>query len=203
MDQLVRLRRPLLAGLVVVLAVLVVGQRLGGATGGGARPPSALAAATGENIGDVGSAPPPVATTGGEVVVDVVGAVRRGGLYHLPAGSRVADAVRMAGGVTRHAQLEAVNLAAALADGELVLVPRAGVAAASGAPGAATPAPPVQLSVATAEQLDTLPGIGPAMAARIVQYRQEHGTFRSVDDLTGVPGIGPAKLAALKDLVVP
>jgi competence protein ComEA len=137
-------------------------------------------------------------------VVDVVGAVRRPGLLRLAQGSRVADAVRLAGGTTPRAQLDLVNLAAPLADGEQVVVPRAGGAGATPAgavPGA--PVAPLQLSVATAEQLDALPGVGPATAAKIVAYRQEHGPFRSVDDLVGVPGIGPAKLAALKDLVVP
>jgi competence protein ComEA len=199
--DLARHRRRLLAGLVVVLAVLVVGQRLGvgvgaGSSGASTRPARAPVPAT-------TPASASSATPIGELVVDVVGAVRRGGLYRLPAGSRVADAVRMAGGVTRRAQLELVNLAAPLADGEQVLIPRAGAAGAAAAPGATVPAAPIQLSVATPEQLDTLPGIGPAMAARIVQYRQEHGTFHSVDDLAGVPGIGPAKLAALKGLVVP
>src|SRR3954447_15610644 len=187
--DLTHLRRPLLAALVLLLAVLVVGQRVAGGSSSGAAPAPARAA--------VAAAPPAE-----ELVVDVVGAVRRGGLYRLPAGSRVADAVRMAGGVTRRARLELVNLAAPLADGEQVLVPRDG-ASASAAPGATTPVAPLQLSVATAEQLDTLPGIGPATAARIVQYREEHGTFHAVDDLAGVPGIGPAKLAALEGLVVP
>jgi competence protein ComEA len=197
--DLVGLRRPLLAGLVLVLAVLVVAQRLGGGSGSGTPAPAREAVAA---AADPGGAEPARAGLSGALVVDVVGAVRHGGLYRLPAGSRVADAVRRAGGVTKRAQLELVNLAAPLADGEQVLVPRAG-AVAGAAAGATTPAAPLQLSVATAEQLDTLPGIGPATAARIVQYRQEHGTFRAVDDLAGVPGIGPAKLAALKGLVVP
>jgi competence protein ComEA len=195
--DLARHRRTLLAGLVLVLGVLVVGQRLGGSTGSGAAPAAARAPVETPPGGGAAVAP------SGELVVDVVGAVHRGGLYRLPAGSRVADAVRMAGGVTPRAQLELLNLAAPLADGEQVLVPRAGAAGTVAAPGATTPTAPLQLSVATPEQLDTLPGIGPAMAARIVQYRQAHGTFRSVDDLAGVPGIGPAKLAALKGLVVP
>src|SRR5204863_9498145 len=133
--------------------------------------------------------------------IDVVGAVRRPGLYRLPPGMRVADAVQRAGGATSHANLELLNLAAPLADGEQVVVPRAGAAAAAG--GAPTATAPLQLSVATAEQLDALPGIGPATAAKIVAYRQEHGAFHAVEDLVGVPGIGPAKLAALKGLVVP
>jgi competence protein ComEA len=189
--DLLRYRRPLLVALVAVLAVLVVAQRVRGSGSGAApvaRTPVAAAAA----------APPAL------LVVDVVGAVRRPGLYRLASGSRVADAVRRAGGATARAQLELLNLAAPLADGEQVVVPRKaapGTAGGPTSPGAA--AAPLQLSVATAEQLDALPGVGPATAAKIVAYREEHGPFHAVDDLVGVPGIGPAKLAALEGLVVP
>jgi competence protein ComEA len=107
--------------------------------------------------------------------------------------------------LTRRAERTAVNLAAPLADGEQVLVaPRGspvGGAAGGGSPGA--PAGPVSLSSATAEQLDTLPGVGPVTAQKIVTYRQEHGPFTSVDGLDAIPGIGPAKLADLRPLVVP
>src|SRR4051794_12889990 len=188
--DLTHLRRPLLAALVLLLAVLVVGQRGAGGSSSGAAPAPARAA--------VAAAPPAE-----QLVVDVVGAVRRGGLYRLPPGSRVADAVRMAGGVTPRAQLELVNLAAPLADGEQVLVPRAGASGAVSGSGTPASAAPIQLSVATPEQLDTLPGIGPPMAARMVKFRQEHGTFGAVDGLAGVPGMGPANPAALKGLVVP
>ena len=138
------------------------------------------------------------------MVVDVVGAVARPGLYHLPQGSRVADAVARAGGLTRHAERTAVNLAAPIADGEQVLV------AARGSPGGAgagrrppRPRSPVSLSSATAEQLDTLPGVGPVTAQKIVAYRQQHGPFTSVEALDAIPGIGPARIADLKGLVVP
>jgi len=138
------------------------------------------------------------------LVVDVVGAVRRPGLYRLPAAARIADAVERAGGPTKKADLEQVNLAAPLADGEQVVVPRrtsspggAGPAAEPGARG------PVQLSTATLEQLDALPGVGPVTAQKILDYRAKHGAFRSVDELDAVPGIGPARLDQLRDLVVP
>ena len=147
------------------------------------------------------------------VVVDVVGAVRRGGVVRLRAGARVADAVAAAGGPTADADLVRLNLAAALIDGERIAVPRFGapapavdpgaVSAAAGAGTGAAPSAgaPVNLNTATAEQLDTLPGVGPATAAAIVGDRDAHGPFRSVNDLGRVRGIGDAKLAQLRDLV--
>ena len=138
-----------------------------------------------------------------KLVVDVAGAVRRPGLYRLPDGSRVADALHRAGGPTSKAFLEGLNLAAPLADGQQVLVPRkvaGGAAAAAGAPGATGP---VSLSAATLEQLDTLPGVGPVTAQKILDYRTAHGAFRSVEELDAVPGIGPATIEELRELVIP
>ena len=139
------------------------------------------------------------------VVVDVEGAVRHPGLVRLPAGSRIADAVARAGGTTRLADRGGVNLAAPVSDGQQVLVPRRGAAAATSAAsgGAAAASGPVSLSSATAEQLDTLPGVGPVTAQKIVDYRTQHGAFHSVDELDAIPGIGPARLADLQGLVVP
>jgi competence protein ComEA len=137
-----------------------------------------------------------------ELVVDVAGAVRRPGLYHLAAGMRIADAVAAAGGATGKADVTLVNLAAPLADGEQVLVPaRGGAGAAAG--GTPSPTAPLDLNTASADQLDALPGVGPATAQKIIDYRQAHGPFRSIDELEGVPGIGPSKLAQLKGLVIP
>ncbi len=141
------------------------------------------------------------AATAPQLVVDVAGAVRRPGLYHLATGTRIADAVAIAGGATAKADTTLVNLAAPLADGEQVLVPARGAAAVSD--GSPSPAAPLDLNTASAEQLDALPGVGPATAQKIVDYRQQHGPFRSVDELEGVPGIGPSKLAQLKGLVIP
>ena len=140
-----------------------------------------------------------------KLVVDVAGAVRRPGLYRFADGSRVDDAIERAGGATPKAFLEALNLAAPLADGQQVLVPRkvaGGVPATStAAAGAATG--PVSLSAATLDQLDTLPGVGPVTAQKILDYRTAHGAFRSVEELDAVPGIGPATIEELRELVVP
>jgi competence protein ComEA len=147
------------------------------------------------------------------VVVDVEGAVRQPGLVRLRSGARVAEAVSRAGGFAPKADRAGVNLAAPLADGQQVVVPRAGAPptrVASGSASAsrsasASPAPgePVSLNTATAEQLDTLPGIGPVTAQKIVTFREQHGPFHSVDGLDAIPGIGPARLAELQGLVVP
>jgi competence protein ComEA len=148
---------------------------------------------------------PAVAPTTADVVVHVAGAVVRPGVARLPGGGRVTDAVAAAGGPTREADLDQVNLAARVSDGDRVYVPRRGELpppAVSGAPGSAMAKPgPVDLNTAGVEQLDALPGVGPATAKAIVDYRGSKGRFRSVDDLLAVPGIGPAKLATLKPLV--
>src|SRR6187551_865405 len=154
--------------------------------------------------------PPPPAAAGvsglptSRVVVDVVGAVRRPGLFRLAQGSRIADAVARAGGATAKADLTQVNLAAPLADGEQIVVPRRGApGAVGGGSSTGAPAGPVQLSTATLEQLDTLPGVGPSTAQKILDYREKHGAFSSVDELDAVPGIGPKRLEQLRELVVP
>jgi competence protein ComEA len=140
------------------------------------------------------------------LVVDVVGAVRDPGLYRLAQGTRIADAVARAGGATRAADLASVNLAAPLADGEQVVVPKrapagAGAAASGGVAPAAAPQGPVHLNTATLEELDALPGVGPATAQKILDYRTAHGAFSSVDELDAVPGIGPKRLEDLRRLV--
>ena len=137
------------------------------------------------------------------VVVHVAGAVRRPGLYRLRDGSRVADALAHAGGASRKANLEALNLAAPLVDGQQVLVPRSTPGVAGASAGSTQPTGPVSLSVATVDQLDELPGVGPVTAQKIIDYRTAHGAFRSVEELDAVPGIGPARLDTLKGLVVP
>jgi len=137
------------------------------------------------------------------VVVDVAGAVRRAGLYRLRSGSRIDDAIAAAGGPTAKAQLDSVNLAAPVADGEQIVVPGRGAAAASPAAAGSSPSAPLDLNSATLEQLENLPGIGPVTAQKILDYRQAHGAFHAVAELEGVPGIGPAHMAQLKGLVIP
>jgi competence protein ComEA len=140
------------------------------------------------------------------VAVDVVGAVRRAGLYRLPQGSRIADALARAGGATRKADLALVNLAAPLADGSQIVVPaRTGGASPGGGGGAgpAAPAGPVHLNSATLADLDALPGVGPVTAQKILDYRQQHGAFGSVDELDAIPGIGPKRMDQLRGLVTP
>jgi competence protein ComEA len=147
---------------------------------------------------------------GSDVVVDVTGAVRKPGVYRMPAGSRVNDAVRRAGGATGKASLDSINLAARLADGQQVVVPEAAPAVAGGAaPGATAAAPeaeedaPVSLSTATAAELDTIDGIGPVTAEDIIDFREEHGGLSSVDQLDQISGIGPATMEALRERLQP
>lgn len=137
-----------------------------------------------------------------KLVVDVAGAVRRPGLYRLASGARVADALAAAGGATPRANVDAVNLAAPLADGLQVVVPLRGAPGASSSSAPSSTAP-VDLNSASVEQLDALPGIGPSTAQKIVDYRQAHGAFHSLEELDAVPGIGAGRIAQLKGLVVP
>jgi competence protein ComEA len=193
-----------LAGGLLALLV-VVGQRL--ATSGSARAPDVVAPL--EPVAE------PTRSARSELVVHVVGSVRRPGLFRLPEGARVADAVARAGGATRRADLAGLNLAAPLVDGIQVLVPRrvaASGAAGGDAPSEAAPGetaaaaglrPRPSLGTASAEELDGLPGVGPVTAQRIIDYRTEHGPFRSVDDLDAVPGIGPTRVEQLRELVTP
>jgi competence protein ComEA len=119
-------------------------------------------------------------------------------------GSRVADALEKAGGASADAQLDDLNLAGKLADGQKVMVPRKAQPEAQPAAGQVTAQPAstlVNLKTATPEQLDALPGVGPTMAAKIIEYRQKNGPFTTVDELDDVSGIGPSKLEALRDLV--
>jgi competence protein ComEA len=199
------LTRPQLAAYAVAAVVVVVlGMRFmqGQARGGSG------AAADGAQVA---RAPASVkierpASTG--ALVHVAGAVRHPGVYRLHDGDRVEDAVERAGGARAGADVNAINLAAKVADGQQVVVPRRGAAApAVGDPGAgegsvgAASQPPVSLNSATAAQLDTLDGVGPATAQKILDWRREHGGFRSIDDLGEVPGIGPKRMAALRGKV--
>ncbi|TMK68394.1 MAG: ComEA family DNA-binding protein [Actinobacteria bacterium] len=152
----------------------------------------------------------------GEVLVQVAGEVARPGVYRVPAGARVNEAVQRAGGLTRRADQAGVNLVARVQDGQQVIVPRRGAAGAAvasagsgsdgagaGGGGGGSSGGPVSLSSATVAQLDGLDGIGPTLAQRIVDYRQTHGGFRSVDQLRDVSGIGDKRFEALRKAVTP
>jgi competence protein ComEA len=169
-----------------------------GAEGGGA-----------EAGADGGGGEESFSVEGGDVVVDVTGAVRDPGVYRLPAGSRVDDAVKRAGGETGKAELESVNLAARLADGQQVVVPEriaAGEATSGTAAGvgvAAAEEGPISLGTATVADLDTIDGIGPVTAEDIIKFREEHGGLSSVDQLDQISGIGPATMEALRERLQP
>lgn len=141
------------------------------------------------------------------IVVHVAGLVARPGIVELPSGSRVVDAIEAAGGATPEADLTPINLARVLTDGEQVLVtadpPPAAAAPAppAGGPATATPSAPVNLNTATAAELETLPGIGPALAGRILDWREQNGRFTSIDELREVSGIGEQRFAQLEPLV--
>jgi competence protein ComEA len=216
--------RRLLVGAIALACIAIVGWRLlapppppaemrlpfaqpSQAGDGGADPSSATGGG-----GDAGDAS--TTTTGPtEVVVHVAGAVVSPGVRRLPPGSRVTDALDAAGGALPGADLPRINLAAPLVDGQQVYVPKPGeelpVAAGAGLPagvgaagtGGSVHGGPVDLNTANAEQLDTLPGVGPATAAAIIAHREQHGPFTSVDQLLDVRGIGEAKLEQLRDLV--
>jgi competence protein ComEA len=184
----------------VALALLLVGARAIG-HGSGDRA-DAFAPSSGGGGGSGGFA---VSEEGGrDVVVDVAGAVRRPGVYRLPAGSRVTDAVQRAGGGDGSAVLDQINLAARLADGQQVVVPQripgtaAAVAAGSGSEDA-----PISLGSASADQLDTIEGIGPVTAGDIIEFRDQHGGLSSIDQLDQISGIGPATMDALRKRLQP
>jgi competence protein ComEA len=191
---------------VVAAALAVVaGVRL---LGGGDSPAPPVSVDGGP--GRAGTDRPPVAgsgtssSAGSRLYVHVAGAVRRPGLFRLPSGTRVAAALERAGGPTRRADLTLVNLAARVQDGQQIVVPVAG--AVGGVTGGAAadgsgdlPGARIHLSTATAEQLDEVDGIGPTLAERIIEYRDAHGVFRSVDELAEVEGIGEKRLATLRD----
>lgn len=154
--------------------------------------------------------PASTTTVPSELVVHAAGAVVVPGVHRLPVGSRVADLLAAAGGPAPDTDLDRVNLAAALADGERVWFPRIGeqtppavavIDSGTGSSPSAGDDGPVNLNAATADQLDTLPGVGPATAAAILEHRERHGPFSSVEELLDVPGIGDAKLSQLRDLV--
>ena len=192
------------AVLLTVAGIRYLDGRSAGVEAGGA--PIALDGA------ERGSRPESKAKAVRRIYVHVAGAVRRPGLFRVPAGSRTAAAIGRAGGLSRKADLASVNLAAPLQDGQQVLVPEAGAApaAASGTSrttgssvAGAAPAAPISLSSATTEQLDTLDGIGPTLSERIIEYREANGGFQSLEELREVDGIGDKRFESLSQAVRP
>ena len=222
-------RRHLIAYIATAAVLVVIAARFVAHGGSDAAPSISMAApapATPARVRPRASAP----TSRPLIWVDVAGAVRRPGLYSLPAGARVAAALERAGGTRHGAQRAAVNLAAKLLDGQQVFVPSAGAAGGGGtaatgagsagasgsaaatasAPGSGSgaalapgPGSRISLSTATEQELEQLDGIGPSLAQRIIDYRDQHGGFRSVDELREVSGIGEKRLAALKPSISP
>ncbi len=213
-------RRSVLALAVLVVAVAVFAvQHFWAGRAESVQAPEVVRAAAPYGAQERGGSAEPVAPAGAtgtagtpaaEIVVDVSGKVRKPGIHRLPAGSRVVDALSAAGGVKPGTNTDGLNRARFLVDGEQVVVGGPVVGGAAGA-GAApvggvvggAPAAPVSLNTATVEQLDTLPGVGPVLAQHIVDYRTQHGGFRSVDELREVNGIGERRFADLRELVRP
>jgi competence protein ComEA len=188
----VRRRLLIVAGLAVGVVVLLIAVAVSAASSGGGTvrvtaPPAR-------------SSPVPAPSA---LLVQVSGAVRHPGLVTVPDGSRAVDAIAAAGGATASADESQVNLAARVVDGQQLAVPVRGSAAPPVASGSGGATGPVSLSAASEVQLETLPRIGPAMAARIIAWRTANGPFHSVNDLLQVGGIGPKTLAGLQGLVTP
>jgi competence protein ComEA len=222
-------RRHLIAYLAAAAVLVVIAVRFIASQGADAPPPSISMAAPATTPHRGGGARPRAAAARPSVWVDVVGAVREPGLYALQPGARVAAALDKAGGIRARADRAAVNLAAKVADGQQIVVPlrgrggsalagppgaasAVGGSAAAGAPSTAgagaagsslVPGATISLSNATQAQLEQLDGIGPALAGRIIQYREQHGGFRSIDQLQEVSGIGDKRFQALKGSVQP
>ncbi|WP_435810101.1 helix-hairpin-helix domain-containing protein [Streptomyces seoulensis] len=201
-------------GVVLVLAAVLAGQHFwAGRTESVSAPQvvrEAPARAKGAEVPGAGaSSVGASASPGVRIVVDVSGKVRDPGIRRLPPGSRVADALKAAGGVRPGVREEGLNRARFLVDGEQIVVgasgapPPVGAGVGAVAPAGGGPSAPVSLGTATVEQLDTLPGVGPVLAQRIIDYRTQHGGFRSVDELRQVDGIGDRRFSDLRARVGP
>lgn len=200
-----RVRLGVGAAVVLFIAAVAVAAMLSFAsTGGGAQPNVSFSDSGGAGAGsdavvEAGAAPP-------VVLVHVLGAVAEPGLVELGEGARVVDAIAAAGGLTAEADPAGVNLARTVADGEQLVVPVVGAAPPAGAAGTVANAPAdgtVHLNTADVAELDTLPRIGPALAQRIIDWREANGPFTSAEQLLDVAGIGDAVYSGLVDLVAP
>jgi len=210
-------RRQIYAYVAVAAVVAAVGVRyvvLPKAAGPAGGEPLVLAAASPPPASPAAAASPSAAA---DVVVYVCGAVKSPGVVRVPAGARVADALALAGGPEARAELDGVNLAAKVVDGQQIVVPERGATVAGSSTGAASasasgsasaaggsataPGAPVNINTASLEELDTLDGVGPATAQKIIDYRLTSGPFKVVDDIKNVSGIGDAKFAAMKDSI--
>jgi competence protein ComEA len=196
-ERLDLLSRGEIAGLIVVLVAVLGGAGLWYAR---SLPKPVTIAESGPGAAQqVSSSPSPSVT----LIVDVAGAVRQPGVYEFAQGDRVIDAIERAGGSLAKADLSLLNLAAPLADGTQILVPKAGPPGA-GVPGGTTPGSSgglININTASETELETLSGIGEVLAATIVEYRTQYGPFASVEDLMDVSGIGPATLDEIRDQV--
>jgi competence protein ComEA len=193
----------------IAIALLLVGARAIGSEGSGdsgsafgSSTPSGGSSTAKGSTGGFGVSQ----EGGGDVVIDVAGAVRNPGVYRMPAGARVTDAVQRAGGGTGSALLDQINLAARLGDGQQVVVPervnRSAPVAAAGM-GAASDQGPISLGSATIDQLDSIDGIGPVTAQDIIDFRDQHGGLSSIEQLDQISGIGPATMGALRKRLQP
>ena len=185
-------RSQLILYTVIAIAVLIVGARWIRSSDGDPAGNAELSFAADSSPHEAGSQ---------DVVVHVAGAVRQAGVYRLPAGSRVTDAVRRAGGFAGEANRDAINLAARVSDGQQVVVAGPGTAAAGSAAG--TQRGPISLGTATVEQLDQIEGIGPVTAQKIIEFRDQHGGLSSIDQLDEVNGIGPSTMRSLRSALQP
>lgn len=221
-ERLDTLSRGELAGLVVVLVATLAGvglwyarslpRPIDVATTGGAvatvDPLGVVPMASGSPVASgAPSASVSASPAAARLIVDVTGLVRKPGVYEFPPGARVIDAVERAGGARSGADLTLLNLAAPLVDGQQILVPKEGTAVSTGGTTGATGGTTgtagglINVNTADATALEALNGVGPVLAAAIVAYREEHGSFTSVDQLEEVPGIGPSTLEELRDQV--
>ena len=216
-ERLDSLSRGELAGLVVVIVLLLAGvglwysrslpRPIDVSTTAGSQVPPAPSGSVAPIASGVALASSPSPSAGPTLIVDVTGAVHKPGVFEFETGDRVIDAVERAGGALDNADLTLLNLASPLTDGQQILVPKKG-AATSGVPlpttgttGGVTSGALVNINTADEATLETLNGVGPVLAAAILQYRTEHGAFASVDQLDEVSGIGPATLEDLRSQV--